>query len=1239
MSEEDYQLLMQMQEKRKHGPHHQAALEMDETLTMTAQMKNQVESLQQRQKELASKMKQRRKLEQEHAHTISSLDAALAAQEEYRKGYHSVRKAFMKAKEDLKDMTKAFQAKTSAQRERSKAVLDRMVKGTEVTMAMTALENWKKYMEETATARAYEKAQAETAEEVAAIQKRMAEFQEKKKGEAKAVLDRMAAGQDQGLVNMTFSEWKRDWEEWKFGQMEAAAMKEKLDSQKAGARRTLEKNLGLACAGVQASAWRDWLNHYLEEKKVNELMGKADAAMARYKAKKKGESCVVVDRMSKEKNKALLDIIFIIWIMQKELDKWAGNYEDEKELLKGFIAKQKARSKEVIDRMVRGQSSGVTKLAFDSWKNITWDNAKARANEKAFSENAEELDAMRARMADMEAKSGERKDAAKEVLNRMNAASTTGLLSLVFVTWMRDWEEEVRVRKQGEALNAQMQKQKAEARRVLEKNLGMAMSGVMGSAFQDWKNFYIEERQIRELKGDAEKQLNAYKSKKKAESMGVVGRMTKQKDQDLKQLSMLVWFMGKEMDKLMGNYLDEKELLKAFIDKQKAKAKGVVDRMIRGNDSGILSTVMSGWVNVTWEGRQARAKEAAQKETMEEMNALQAQMKEWQEKKKGETKAVLDRMTAASDQGLVAMTFGAWLKDWEEIQAQKEEAKKMHDLLAGQKEEARRVLEKSLGSAMGAVVASSFNDWVAYFDEQQNIKALKGEADKKMKAYKQSKKDQSVGVVDRMSQQQNHTLLIQCMIVWKMQQELNVLNGYIEKQKKKSKNVLDNMSKGHDSAKMSLAWTEWTTLMQENEVARANERAQRETSEEMNALKGQMEAFKNKKKDETMSVMERMHANSEQGLISLTMSAWKQDMEEIYRQKEEAAKLDDVLKTKKAEARRVLEKNLGSSMGAVLASAFNDWMNSYLEERNVRELRDDAERKMKAYAKEKKGQSMIMVDRMAKSKDKTLLQQSMLIWRIGQDLDRVMGNYLEEKELLKAFINKQKEKSKTVVDRMMKGNDSARYSMAWQSWVQDVQDNRQARLNEKARLETQGEVDEITKQMNELKARKRGDALKSLESVAATQETGLVSLMFQNWKQDWEISKKQYEEAEKLNQILKSKKGEARRVLEKNLGQAVMGLQASVFNDWLNSLLESKMIKGMQQDAERMMKSYKDKKKDEATGLVGRMTKERTAALVQQVFMVWVLSIAEMIRTNALQAELKHIIDLHANMELSMKQM
>merc|ERR1712156_1105325 len=110
-------------------------------------------------------------------------------------------------------------------------------------------------------------------------------------------------------------------------------------------------------------------------------------------------------------------------------------------------------------------------------------------------------------MAEKQAQSDSRAGAASEVLKGMNDASQTGMLSMVFITWMRDFEEEKRVKQQGDAPNAQMNKQKAEARRVLEKNLGMAMSGVMGSAFQDWKSSFLEEMQIRQLRGDAERQL------------------------------------------------------------------------------------------------------------------------------------------------------------------------------------------------------------------------------------------------------------------------------------------------------------------------------------------------------------------------------------------------------------------------------------------------------------------------------------------------------------------------------------------------------------------------------------------------------------------------------------------------------------------------------------------------------------------------------------------------------------
>merc|ERR1719410_2281436 len=212
---------------------------MDETLEMTYQMKSQVESLQMKQNELYSRMILRKKMEAEHANTLATLDSCLAAQEEYRKGYQSVRKAFIKAKEDLSAMTKAFTDVTKKQREKSKAVMERMVRGTEVTMALMALQGWKSIMEDNRSAREIEAAQRETAEEVNSVQAQLRAFQEKKKQETMTVMNRMQTASDQGLIAQVFKSWEKDWEDWKQDMEEAQKVKEKLEQQKAGAKRTL----------------------------------------------------------------------------------------------------------------------------------------------------------------------------------------------------------------------------------------------------------------------------------------------------------------------------------------------------------------------------------------------------------------------------------------------------------------------------------------------------------------------------------------------------------------------------------------------------------------------------------------------------------------------------------------------------------------------------------------------------------------------------------------------------------------------------------------------------------------------------------------------------------------------------------------------------------------------------------------------------------------------------------------
>merc|ERR1740123_2767963 len=94
---------------------------------------------------------------------------------------------------------------------------------------------------------------------------------------------------------------------------------------------------------------------------------------------------------------------------------------------------------------------------------------------------------------------------------------------------------------------------------------------------------------------------------------------------------------------------------------------------------------LQAWKTMMEENRGAREIEAAQRETAEEVNSVQAQLRAFQEKKKQETMSVMERMQSASDQGLIAQVFRAWEKDWEGWKRDMEEAQAVRSKLEQQK--------------------------------------------------------------------------------------------------------------------------------------------------------------------------------------------------------------------------------------------------------------------------------------------------------------------------------------------------------------------------------------------------------------------------------------------------------------------------------------------------------------------------------------------------------------------------
>mmetsp|Transcript_36299 Transcript_36299/g.103756 ORF Transcript_36299/g.103756 Transcript_36299/m.103756 type:complete len:475 (-) Transcript_36299:38-1462(-) len=372
---------------RRERPKKARATDMDEALSMTQRVKEHVEALTAKQQEAARRLKERRALAMQlneqmngingqlqsalaerelqgktvaeiqqqterlqaehnllhttHGRTKSSLDSALAAQEEYRKGCNSLRAALQKAQDDLSkkeaelevaqkakielDKVKAtleeqefkwmediddtrttLKKMMSKQNAKSKAVLDRMLAGQGHGLMGCIFQTWVKDWKEEMHAKHmdHELLQAQTA---------LRHHKAKKKDEAKQVLDRMSSASENGLCLMVYQAWFDSTMEARRVKEDADKLTEKLKSQKLEARKALERNLGSSMMGVLAATFHDWSTYFLDQKKEYQMKEAAQKQLRDYQKKKRGEAMSVVQRMTGHKTGALMAETLMCW--------------------------------------------------------------------------------------------------------------------------------------------------------------------------------------------------------------------------------------------------------------------------------------------------------------------------------------------------------------------------------------------------------------------------------------------------------------------------------------------------------------------------------------------------------------------------------------------------------------------------------------------------------------------------------------------------------------------------------------------------------------------------------------------------------------------------------------------------------------------------------------------------------------------------------------------------------------
>lgn len=172
---------------------------------------------------------------------------------------------------------------------------------------------------------------------------------------------------------------------------------------------------------------------------------------------------------------------------------------------------------------------------------------------------------------------------------------------------------------------------------------------------------------------------------------------------------------------------------------------------------------------------------------------------------------------------------------------------------------------------------------------------------------------------------------------------------------------------------MTFAFQNWQKCVQE-------EKGKDYSRKELEAAQAQLTAYQTKKKDEAKSVLDRMSAASDGGLLSLIVQSWVKAIQEAKKEIEEAEKLQDTLKNQKVEARKALERHLGSSTTGAITMAFKNWQSYFMDWKKENELKAQAEASLKEFQKKKRGESMSVVGRMAGQKTQALLAQVMLAW-------------------------------------------------------------------------------------------------------------------------------------------------------------------------------------------------------------------------------------------------------------------
>merc|ERR1719388_144743 len=203
--------------------------------------------------------------------------------------------------------------------------------------------NWKSVVDRT---KKEAEIRVEYEERIAAAQKRLFDYKQSQRGNAKGVLLRQAAAGDSALIGEVFAYLCKEPMQRKADEEAEKKLKEieaKLAAQagknKDNAKAVLMRNLASGdnmLMDVCIEAWKTWLVEYKKNKESEDAVKAAEAKVAAFMKSKSEGAKGVIDRMNSATDSGLVEHVISTWIQYRKDEKKAQEME---ELLNGANSK------------------------------------------------------------------------------------------------------------------------------------------------------------------------------------------------------------------------------------------------------------------------------------------------------------------------------------------------------------------------------------------------------------------------------------------------------------------------------------------------------------------------------------------------------------------------------------------------------------------------------------------------------------------------------------------------------------------------------------------------------------------------------------------------------------------------------------------------------------------------------------------------------------------------------------